>query len=233
MNALSSFLSRCRLLCALALAAVLSMGASPGFAEELRYHYVGNAFEMRVENIRVNPGDPNQYRYFEVSLDADIYMPTTRLLQAGDTLEDVSRFSMTLNVNDNGFRYSETIFYPHVPYCFQCGVHSETEAALSIGAIGMFALPTDWDFSISRRFILPTGRHDFLELASSDSLDRLYGFYETFTGSSGQLAGARGVWSLSVVPEPATCALMLAGGGLLGWAARRRREVDGPRAALR
>jgi hypothetical protein len=158
----------------------------------------------------------------EVSLNADIYMPLTRLLQAGDTLEDVSRFSMTLNVNDNGYRYSETIFYPHVPYCFQCGVHNVTEAALSIGAIGMFALPTDWDFSISRRFILPTGRHDFLELASTDTQDRLYGFYETFTNSTGQLDGARGVWTLAVVPEPATYGLMLAGVGLLALVARRR-----------
>lgn len=221
MNTLSSFLARCRLLCALALAVALSMGASPGFAEELRYHYIGNAFEMRVENVRANPGDPDQYRFLDVSLDADIYMPTNRLLQAGDTLEDVSRFSMTLNVNDNGFRYSETIFYPHVPYCFQCGVHSETEATLSIGAIGMFALPTDWDFFISRRFILPTGRHDYLELASTDAQDRLYGFYETFTNSTGQLDGARGVWSLSVVPEPATYGLMLAGAGLMAWVRQR------------
>lgn len=221
MNALSSFRSRCRLLCGLALAALLSVGASPGFAEELRYHYVGNAFQMRVENVRANPGDPNQYRFLEVSLDADIYMPTTRLLQAGDTLEDVSRFSMTLNVNSDGFRYSETVFFPHVPICDQCGVHNETEASLSIGAIGMFALPTDWDLFISRRFILPTGRHDYMEFASTDTQDRLYGFYESFTNSTGQLDGARGVWSLSVVPEPATYGLMLAGVGLLAFISRR------------
>ncbi|WP_377155135.1 hypothetical protein ACFJIX_23820 [Roseateles sp. UC29_93] len=83
MNALSSFLSRCRLLCALALAVALSMGASPAAAEELRYHYVSNVFQMRVENVRANPGDPDQYRFMDVVLNADIYMPVTRLLAAG------------------------------------------------------------------------------------------------------------------------------------------------------
>lgn len=222
MNALSSCLARCRLLVGLALAVVLSVGASPGFAEELRYHYVSNSFQMRVENVRADPGAPDQYRFVDVVLNADIYMPVTRLLQAGDTLEDVSRFTMTLNVNDNGARYGETLLYPFVPYCDQCPVERQMEASLTIGAIGMFALPTDWDLFMSRRYILPTGRHDYLELGSTDSQDRLYGFYETFTSSTGQLSGARGVWTLAVVPEPATYGLMLAGVALLGVVARRQ-----------
>jgi hypothetical protein len=221
MNALSSCLARCRLLCALTLTAVLSAGGSPAVAEELRYHYVSNVFQMRVENVRANPGDPDQYRFMDVVLNADIYMPVTRLLAAGDTLEDVSRFTMTLNVNDNGSRYSETLLYPFVPYCDQCPVQREMEASLTIGAIGMFALPTDWDLFMSRRYILPTGRHDYLELGSTDSQDRLYGFYETFTSSTGQLSGSRGVWTLAVVPEPSTYGLMLAGVGLLAWVWRR------------
>ncbi|MDH0868407.1 PEP-CTERM sorting domain-containing protein [Mitsuaria sp. GD03876] len=218
----SVFLARGRVLLGLALAVLLSVAASPGVASTLRYHYTSNPFQMRVENIRANPGDPNQYSYADVVLYADIDVRDGTILMPGDTLEDVQRFSMTLSVTRDGYRSYETLVYPFEPYCTQCPVEREMEASLTINATGAFTLPTDWDLTISRRFILPTGRHDFLQLSSSESQERISGFYESFTSTTGQLNGARGTWILQVVPEPATYGLMLAGVGLLAWVRRRQ-----------
>lgn len=228
MHMLSVFFARGRVLLAPVLAVLLSMAALPSLATTLRYHYTSNPFQMRVENIRANPGDPNQYSYADVVLYADIDMPVDRILMPGDTLEDVLRFSMTLNVFRDGYRSSESLIYPFEPYCSQCPVQRDMEASLKINATGMFVLPTDWDLTISRRYILPTGRHDFLELSSSESQERISGFYETFTNTSGQLDGSRGTWIMLVVPEPATYGLMLAGVGLLAWVGRRRAKGSAP-----
>lgn len=92
----------------------------------------------------------------------------------------------------------------------------------SIGAVSGAGLPTDWNIGIAQSYSAPTGRAVTDNFATSTALDSMSGGYEGFATYAGALAGQPGTWSVSVVPEPASAPLLLAGLGAVGMALRRR-----------
>ncbi len=204
-----SLLHRARVIGA-GLAALMGLAlTTPAQAEEFRYSYVGDVFDVETFLIRADPGNnlivaPDRIR-------ADIW--TSELLTAGATQNDVLRFSLSLVPAAGGV--GETLTFPG-PSDPCCGGSVETTASFSIGATGMFALPTVWNLSINQTRYLPTGRFDQLSLSTTQSRDAMTGEAETYNTRVGSMVGSPGVWVLAVVPEPSRSAQWLGGLALLG-----------------
>lgn len=205
------------------LGALLALVPTPARADLYHYTYTGNAFTMTAQATDWPFGHPTQGRSFVLeAISAEFY--TTAPLSASTTLADLTGFSMTISPWYGVPRtLTSTLDSTGCPGCPVTWV----DAGFSIGAVTDLGLPGVWDFWISHDTANPTGRHDLLTLASTQSLDSVSGGYETVVSYSGGLALSPGVWAVTqVVPEPGTV-MMFALGGLmvLWWSWRRRSEA--------
>ncbi|UXH80691.1 hypothetical protein [Roseateles amylovorans] len=191
-------------LAALAAWGLLLLASTPAHALEFRYSYVGQLFDVQTRLIREDP--PNDLVVAPYRIRADIW--TSEILAAGATQDDILRFSLTLLPASGGPGQTLTFPGPGDPCC---GGSVQTVGSFSIGATGMFALPTVWSLSIDQLTIAPTGRFEQLSLSTSNTRDSISGELETWNVRSGSLSASPGVWFMAVVPEVSSLVLMIAG----------------------
>lgn len=108
------------------------------------------------------------------------------------------------------------------PYPYQVDAyHSYGE--FQILAVDANGLPTDWN--IKMQGDAGYTRHTYSNFETTPTTDKIYGYSEYGYDWSGQTTnpGQWSVVSVSVVPEPETYAMLLAGLGLIAYVARRRK----------
>lgn len=205
---------------ALACAALLATVGAPAMAEDFRYVYVGNDIPIHFSHF-LQPPDSPYYDYWTTGR-IIVELVDDAPLTAGTTLGDVNWFRLSVQAAmDPGHHFSiSTPLVPGETVC--CSYWHELSGSLSIGAVDANGLPTDWNIWLQDYYILPTGRHDVTRIATTTASDGFSaGNEDGFSAGGSGLSG--GTWLAMPVPEPSTYALMIAGVGLLGFVARRRR----------
>jgi len=192
------------------------------------YQYTGNVFQA-TEAISICQVDPDACPpppivlppvVFDVFLTAHVYTPTP--LVAGTPISTSGlRFSLT--VSGDLFDVLQFPYpYPVDPSSPGSPANPNNVGAFYIGAVDLTGLPTEWDLSIDFSYTAPTGRFFFRDFSTSTDLDAVQGGYEGFSDFSGSITGQPGIWTVSEVPEPSTCTMLLACLALLVVMARRR-----------
>lgn len=206
--------------CLLASAATLAIAPQLA-AASYKYEYTGRIFPVTsISPLEVNPTNPTGTLVNDGSVSAVIYSPT--LLSAGNGIPQGVDFSITGN---DGFgattlQYSWLEFYNPAPFDPNCGpgtpCHPDNIGTFNIGAVDAAGIPLQWNLGIDYSYRAPTGRLFSRVFMTGTDLDGVSGGYEGFQYFSGTLANAPGTWTVSVVPEPATYAMLLAALGLFG-----------------
>lgn len=188
-----------------------------GAAHAYQYNYVSEVFPVEVTSIR---GDFTVTQYSIVT--AHIFTPT--LLTAGSTWAPGTVIQMYRFSN---YETQQALVYPdpNADPNFPPGSvwNPNWTVTMNIGAVDANGLPTLWDISLQRQLHTPEGREDLNNLFVSSSGDSASGGYETYSYFAGASTGT-GSWTIgpAPIPEPHTYAMLLAGLGLIGAAARRR-----------
>lgn len=202
------------------------VGLFGGSAHAYQYNYVSNVFQVDFTSFVGGPNGQITYTQDSV-ITARIDTPT--LLTAGSTWSPGTVIQMRRLVDGDPW---QDLVYPDVNAdpSFPPGTvwNPNLTATMTIGAVGANGLPTVWDISLQRQLRTPTAREDLSNLFISNTGDSASGGYEGFSVFSGASAGP-GTWTMiAAIPEPETYAMLLAGLGLVGVAARRRsRPVPG------
>ena len=190
-----------------------------GAAHAYQYNYISEVFPVEVTSIR---GDFTVTEYSVVT--AHIFSPT--LLTAGSVFAPGTVLQMYRFTGDPV--PAQSLVYPD-PSADPTGPPGSVwnpnyTVTMNIGAVDANGLPTLWDISLQRQLNTPTGREDLSNLFISNTGAIASGGYETFSRFYG--AGtAAGTWTMGAapIPEPETYAMLLAGLGVIGAVARRRR----------
>ncbi|WP_431286338.1 PEP-CTERM sorting domain-containing protein [Roseateles chitinivorans] len=221
------------LVCALGVAALLTLAPTPASADYYQYTYTGNPFTMTYQVYSPDPMDPWAGRQFSlVAIDAVVI--SDRLLTGPTTEEDIRSMKLTLRyVNDP--RSATSLTYPAPPreVCPVCPDFGPFVGGyLRMSNFNELNQPGTWDLQISSVITAPTSRIDSTfyrtAMSSFEQVDSMEAFYQGAYLSQGGLVNSSGVWTLAVlVPEPSTYALMLGGVALLAGLARRRSRGRG------
>ena len=188
-----------------------------GAAHAYQYNYVSEVFPVEFTSIR---GDFTITQYSIVT--AHIFTPA--LLTAGSTFAPGTVIQMYRYSN---FQTQQALVYPDPdadPTRPPGSVWNPNwTVTMNIGAVDANGLPTVWDISLQRQLHTPEGREDLSNLFVSNTGDSATGGYETYSYFAGASA-APGTWTIgpAPIPEPETYAMLLAGLGVIGAAARRR-----------
>lgn len=223
-------LTRSEWLTATLLACVLVAPARADY----RYQYAGNPFTVAnwTANAYVDPdtGIPiYEFANYDSESSVTAVLYTHSLLTVGSGLGDVFRFTLTRNdgVIQDVLEFPYPYFGPIDPLAEPGSPGNPyNNGFLSIGAVDAAGLPTDWNIAITFAVSYPTGRQLTLNLVTSTTVDSVSGGYEGFSSYSGASNGTPGQWSVSVVSEPATPSMLIAGSALLWARARRRSSGD-------
>lgn len=195
-----------------------------GSAHAYQYNYVSQVIPVEFTAYQGGPGG-STITFIQYSvITAQIYTPT--LLTAGSTFAPGTIIQMNRysdNMNQQSLTYPDPYADPTRPPGSVW--NPNWTVTMNIGAVDADGLPTVWDVSLQRQLNTPTGREDLSNLFISNNGDSASGGYQTFSSFGGG-STAPGTWTMGVgvVPEPETYAMLLAGLGLIGAVARRRRE---------
>lgn len=193
-----------------------------GSAHAYQYNYVSQV--IPVEHVAYR-SDITFTHYSVITV--QIFTPT--LLTAGSTWSPDTVIYMNRWSNDNP-THPQSLLYPNPdadPTRPPGSVWNPNWTVnLDIGAVDANGLPTVWDISLLRQLHTPEGREDISNITTTNNGDSVVGGYETYYYFEGAIT-APGTWTMGVaaVPEPETYAMMLAGLGLVGAVARRRRSA--------
>ena len=212
--------------CALALCSLpILLLAGNARAEEYRYSFVTSPFTTTAFFPRASPDVPQDWT-FESRLVVSVFTDGLLTGPAGEA--DIRRFEITWLLGAGAPPISGgTLGSPFPdPGWVCCSVYTEYTWNMNIGSLDASGLPATWDIWINRYEINPQAQVNF-RLASSNtgnSLSQVADSYFYINGSDNVAPGATaGVWSVALVPEPGTGALMLVGIAVAGLAAGRRR----------
>ena len=184
-----------------------------------KYEYKGNIFITTSGS----PSFPGQDHLSSSALDMVIY--SENLLEPGASLADI--LSYTISHVDEFLAF--TLIYPLPVYDPMAGPGSSgnpfNSPTFSIDSVDSFGLPTSWNIGIDYSYRSPTAREFKRVFESSVNVDSVFGYYEGFTYLSGEIVNSPGVWTVSFispVPETEAYAMLAAGLGIVGFAARKR-----------
>lgn len=186
-----------------------------------QYTYTGNTITGTYTDY--HPFAPEPFvttEDFTAAINISFTSPT--LLTGPINLSDIGSFMMGGETTPSYYgndSFKGNWVYPY-PYPGTVAYHSYGEFA--INAVDANGLPTDW--TIKMFGDAGYTRHTYSNFESSPGLDRIYGYSEYGYEWTGEIAMDPGQWSVtSVVPEPETYAMMLAGLGLIGFMYRPKR----------
>jgi hypothetical protein len=109
------------------------------------------------------------------------------------------------------------------PYPYQVPAYSNY-GEFAINSVDANGLPTDWNIKMFGNEGYT--RHTYYNFETTPYLDKIYGYSEYGSEWSGEIAMNPGQWKVtSVVPEPETYVMLLAGLGLVGFVYKRRRST--------
>lgn len=205
--------------------AVSSLLAMPTLAQaDYLYQYTGNEFTVSTTaQTYVDLGGDN-FIYIPVTttyqarITASVYTPT--LLTSSSSLADGIHFTVTGSKEYGG---PITLEFPK-EFPFDPSYYPQNSGVFTISSVGADNLPTGWNIGISQ-YIFLGGRGHLVDFSTSTALDAISGYDEPFIVFSGSLENSPGSWKVSVVPEPESYAMLLAGLGLIGYSARRRKAI--------
>jgi hypothetical protein len=188
-----------------------------------QYTYSGNTITGTYTNYHVFEPEPYvTTEDFTAAVFISFTSPT--LLTGPIDLSDIGSFMMGGETTPSYFgnnSFKGNWVYPY-PYPGTVAYHSYGEFA--INAVDANGLPTDW--TIKMFGDAGYTRHTYSNFESSPGLDKIYGYSEYGYEWSGEIAMDPGQWNVtSVVPEPETYAMLLAGLGLIGFVYHRRRSM--------
>jgi hypothetical protein len=195
--------------------------AAPARADN-QYEYVGKVFTAYSEAM----GVPDDERYAANDTWISVLIHSQGALVAGSGLSRFMSFVITGSNGSGAYAPEDLVFpspYPLFPECAgKPGMYCDPlyDVTFRIGAVDAAGRPVDWDIGIRMSYVSPTGREYRRWFSTATHLDAMSGGYEGFTTFEGSLVDRPGVWTASVVPEPAAAAMWLAGLVLLGIAAR-------------
>lgn len=185
-----------------------------------QYTYTGNTFTGTLLQQEIDAPEP-YVSTREFTGEIFLQFTTASLLSGPIGINDIDGYTMAGEKVPNFETYPEvkgTLAYPGP---FQTPGYSTT-GAFNIFSVDANGLPTDWDISISGD--LGITRHTYPNFSTTETSDQIYGYSEYGYEWNGALNNNLGVWTVtSVVPEPETYSLLLAGLGLIGFVYKRRR----------
>ena len=191
-----------------------------GAAHAYQYNYVSGVIPVEFTSIR---GDFTFIQYSVIT--AHIFTPT--LLTAGSAWAPGTEIHM-YRFSDDAIQQALLYPDPNADPTRPPGSvwNPNYTVTMNIGAVDANGLPTLFDISLQRQLRTPPGFEDLSNLFISDSGARASGGYETYSTFNGAIT-TPGTWTMGVapIPEPETYAMLLAGLGLIGAVARRRRAV--------
>jgi hypothetical protein len=203
-----------------ALGVCLLMLGGPARADWYQYTFNSTAFNIQSFSVR-SPGQNE----FNVPGQLHIEFYTWTPLTGPATADDIIGFKMS--VWGGGPANLASLTWPLEPTGCQipAGCY-ETASRFSIGSLDANGLPTIWDLYLRQDF-RTTGFSESFAIESSQAGGSLYRDAPTYYSNSGSYSTAAGelggVWTLALVPEPESYALMLAGLLVVGGVARRAR----------
>lgn len=196
-----------------------------------QYEYTGNPFTTTTNSIILLNDPPYAYNTTETNEEyISVVFTSQSLLTTSTSINDVSSFAISaVDINTN---FTRTLTYPNL----NADPNSEPgssanpnyDAIFDIGAVDANGIPTIWDMSIDYNYRAPTARLFQAFLRTSTDQDLTFGGYEGFSDYLGQINNNPGIWTVSLispVPEPETYAMLLAGMGLIGCAAKRKKKL--------
>lgn len=212
--------------CAAALVVSAGCWSAPAMADVV-YLYTGNFFPVTDQSQVIDGTGHVQTVTTVTSSQIRAEIDTPVALQSGSTFGAGTTLSLSrYDLVDGAPSLVQTLIAPY-PFSgpddpLDTPANPLQTVTFSVGAVDGAGLPTDWSFGISQSAHLPTGRQLAASYATATAQDSIVGGYEGFDAYAGALDGRPGSWSVSVVPEPATAALLLAGLGVVVAALRRR-----------
>ncbi|SEK83745.1 PEP-CTERM protein-sorting domain-containing protein [Roseateles sp. YR242] len=218
----SSGLARLRVWLATLLGLMLLALGGPARAEWYQYTFMSDVFNVHSVSDRA-PGT-NEW---DVPAQLRIEFYSWSQLSGSATESDIISYKISIWGGGPANLLSLSTPLPESG-CFPPGGCYEYTGNFNVGSFDANGLPTTWNIWLDRYSQVPIAQ-EFFNLSSSNtgsSLDlRAYSYYSSIGSVTAQAGELGGVWSLAVVPEPASYVLLLAGVVLVGGMARRRRAA--------
>lgn len=193
-----------------------------------QYIYTGNTLTNTYTGY--SGGPPPDYTIIEnFNNYISVSFLTETLLKDAINLSTSIPFSISLNGGD--FFGNGALFYPY-PYGLPPGTNlggvsvdsPNYDIGFVISDFNEKGLPTDWNISIDYNFFAPTGRFWQSYIKTSTNQDITYGGYLGFYDYFGQLDNNPRKWTITVVPEPDSYALMFIGLCIIGVLIRSQKK---------
>lgn len=218
-NSLSKLLRRW----ALCLSSLTLIGFSSLSYSAYQYTYTGNTITGTLSQYEFDAPEP-YISTKEITGEIFLQFTSPTLLSGPIDINDIDGYTMAGERIPNFETYPEvkgTLAYPGP---FQTPGY-QTFGDFNIFAVDANGLPTDWNISIGAD--LGITRHTYPNFSTTTFSDRFNGYSEYGYEWSAELTNNPGQWQVtSVVPEPESYAMMLAGLGLMGVVAKRRKSKN-------
>ncbi|WAC73993.1 PEP-CTERM sorting domain-containing protein [Roseateles sp. SL47] len=183
------------------------ISSSPARADWYQYTFMSDVFNIHSISFRA-PGD-NEW---DVPGQLRIEFYTWTPLTGPATADDIISYKMT--IWGGGPANLLGLSTPLPSGCSIPGGCYTSSSGFTVGSLDANGLPTTWNIWLDRQFEV-TGFTESFHLASSQqgsSLERFANSYYSNAGATSVAPGELGgVWTVALVPEPGSYALMLVG----------------------